>query len=253
MNGSDFCLRAFGCSDIGLVRTNNEDIWDIIKKYAFFILADGMGGHRAGEIAAKEAVRSVCRSIHKLFSATTEKDLVDLSFHCKSSIENANSWVHFLGRERRECSGMGTTLCTLLFHKGFVICGHVGDSRVYRYRQGCLKQLTLDHSLINPLRYGGGVYLPPTHRCLCRKVLTRAVGTYERVRPDMRITSVNLHDVYLVCTDGLTDCVTDQQIMQVLQQHLSPEETTQLLIKLAKQRGGNDNITIITIQVNDRR
>ena len=152
MNRYAFPLTYFWLTDVGHVRKNNEDVFLNLEEYGFFALADGMGGHNAGEIAAKEAVRFVSTSIEELF-ASSERDwnIFDLSSFNKICIENANSWVHHLGKKKNNYAGMGTTLCTLLFHERSLIYGHVGDSRIYRFREGLLEQLTDDHSLTNQL------------------------------------------------------------------------------------------------------
>ncbi|MCB1107954.1 MAG: serine/threonine-protein phosphatase, partial [Chlamydiia bacterium] len=135
MNRFAFRLTSFGLSDIGHIRKNNEDVFHSLKELGFFALADGMGGHNAGEVAAKEAVKFVSASVEELF-ASSKKDwnIFDLSSFNKICIENANSWVHHLGNKKKAYSGMGTTLCTLLFHERSLIYGHVGDSRIYRFR-----------------------------------------------------------------------------------------------------------------------
>ena len=147
-----FPLSYFGLSDIGHIRKNNEDVFLNLHEYGFFALADGMGGHNAGEVAAKEAVRFVSASIEELFASSEENwNLFDLSSFNKLCIENANSWVYHLGKRKKSRAGMGTTLCTLLFHERSIIYGHVGDSRIYRFREEILKQLTHDHSLTNQM------------------------------------------------------------------------------------------------------
>lgn len=252
MNHYSFKLTSYGLSDIGLVRSNNEDVWFFLEESGFFALADGMGGHNAGEIAAKEAVRFVCSSIEELFvSSEKEWNIFDLCSFTKLSIENANSWVHHLGKKKKEYQGMGTTLCTLLFHERSLIYGHVGDSRIYRYRFGELKQLTTDHSLKNELISQGKFYESPSKPFPYKNVLTRAIGTHGNVEAEIHIAPVNPDDLYLMCSDGLTDCVSDQEISMVLQTFKKPKEIATELIEIAKKKGGNDNITIVSVLVNE--
>lgn len=253
VNAFDFKLDCYGESDIGLVRSNNEDIWSALKEHGFFALADGMGGHKAGEVAAKEAVRFVCSSIEELFTSSEKNwNIFDLSSFSKISIENANSWVHHLGKKKKDYQGMGTTLCTLLFHQRSLIYGHVGDSRIYRFREGHLDQLTADHSLRNEMIAQGKFDPRESKNFPYKNVLTRAIGTHNDVEAEIHIAPVNPSDVYLMCTDGLTDYVDDQEIATVLKQDLSPEDMTLALIEQAKKRGGNDNITIVMIKVDPR-
>ena len=246
----NFYLDCYGLSDIGLVRSNNEDIWTCLEKYGFFALADGMGGHKSGEIAAKEAVTFVRSSIEEFFIfAQKDCTLVDLSSLFTLSIENANSWVYRLGKKREEYHGMGTTLCTLLFHKSSMIYSHVGDSRIYRYRNKVLEQLTSDHSLKNKL-ISIGKFVDGNHRHFPYKnVLTRAIGTHVDVEVETHIAPVNIDDVYLMCSDGLTDYVSDEDISKTISHGQNTKETTLALINQAKKKGGCDNITVVMIKV----
>ena len=250
MNIFDFKLSSFGYSDIGLVRSNNEDVWSSLKEYGFFALADGMGGHNAGEVAAKEAIQFVCASIEEYFIASENPwTTFDLSRFSKHAIENANRWVYELGRKKKACKGMGTTLCTLLFHAKSLIYSHVGDSRVYQYRKGTLKQLTVDHSLKNQLIFQGKFDEMASKSFPYKNILTRAIGTHNKVEAEIQVAEVNPHDIYLMCTDGLTDYVDNQEILSILERHLNPEKATFSLIEQAKRRGGSDNITIVMVKV----
>lgn len=254
MNPFAFKLSSCGYSDIGLVRTNNEDVWTGLEEFGFFALADGMGGHQAGEIAAKEAVRFVCSSIEEFFVSTAKnQNVFELCSFSKLCIENANSWVHHLGKKKKEYQGMGTTLCTLLFHERSLIYGHVGDSRIYRYREGTLDQMTVDHSLKNELISQGKYFGSKTKPFPYKNVLTRALGTHGEVEAEIHIAPVISNDLYLMCSDGLTDYVSDEEISRVLESSANLQSATALLIDIAKQKGGNDNITVITIQVHEKK
>lgn len=246
----DFNLDCYGLSDIGLIRTNNEDIWTSLENYGFFAIADGMGGHKSGEVAAKEAITFVRSSIEEFFLFLQKNcTLVELSALFKLSIENANSWVYGLGQKREEFHGMGTTLCTLLFHKNSIIYSHVGDSRIYRYRRKNLQQLTSDHSLKNKLISKGKFVDRSNREFPYKNVLTRAIGTHSDVEVKTHIAPVNVNDVYLMCSDGLTDFVSNEDISQALSHGQSIKETTQSLIEQAKKKGGCDNITVVMIKV----
>src|SRR3989344_5484784 len=136
-------LSVFGLSDIGICRPNNEDVWVAMPEIGFFALADGMGGHQAGEIAAKEAIDHLSHSIKSLKKSDPLEQMLEL----KSSIEKANSWVYQLSQEEEELNGMGTTLCCLMWLEDVIIYAHIGDSRIYRLRNQKLELLTQDHSL----------------------------------------------------------------------------------------------------------
>ena len=137
-------IAAVGISDIGRVRQNNEDVWGEIPEHHFFVLADGMGGHQAGEVAAREAIDHLSKSAKKIRS----RDRLELMIELRHAIEKANQWVYRLGKKTDSLNGMGTTLCCLIWSEDMVVYAHVGDSRVYRYRDKKLELLTQDHSLL---------------------------------------------------------------------------------------------------------
>lgn len=249
MNRYAFPLTYFGLTDVGHVRKNNEDVFLNLEEYGFFALADGMGGHNAGEIAAKEAVRFVSTSIEELF-ASSERDwnIFDLSSFNKLCIENANSWVHHLGKKKKNYAGMGTTLCTLLFHERSLIYGHVGDSRIYRFREGILEQLTDDHSLTNQLVEKGQVSKEKSLELPYKNILTRAIGTQMDVEAEIHIAPVNPHDIYLMCSDGLTDQVSDAEISNILKNAKDIRSATSALVERAKEQGGLDNVTVVLVE-----
>jgi protein phosphatase len=254
MNDCEFTLSCFGLTDVGLVRTNNEDVFMSLKEHAFFAIADGMGGHNAGEIAAKEAVRFVGASIKELFVSSERKwNIFDLSTFNKLCIENANSWVHHLGKKKKDCKGMGTTICTLLFHKRSLIYSHVGDSRIYRFREGLLEQLTEDHSLTNQMIAKGKIQKNSNETHQYKNILTRALGTQSEVEAEIHIASVNPHDIYLMCSDGLTDQVSDAEIASILSKHKDIKKGTKTLIDRAKEFGGHDNVTVVLVKTDERK
>jgi len=249
MNSSSFRLSSSGLSDIGLVRTNNEDVFLILKERGFFALADGMGGHNAGEVAAAEAMRFLGTSIEELFLFSKKKwNIFELSSFNRLCIENVNSWVHYLGKRREACQGMGTTLCTLFFYERFLIYGHVGDSRIYLFRNGHLEQLTEDHSLKSQMIAQGYVKHSFSQRSLSKNTLTRAIGTHNEVDVEIHVTPVTHDDVYLMCTDGLTDQVSDEEIEVILQNSSSLEHLSDTLVKRANGGGGQDNVTVLMVK-----
>ncbi|MCB1082634.1 MAG: Stp1/IreP family PP2C-type Ser/Thr phosphatase [Chlamydiia bacterium] len=254
MNTCDFDLSSFGKTDVGLVRTNNEDVFLSLKEHAFFALADGMGGHRAGEVAASEAVQFLSASIEDLF-LKNDKDwnIFDLQYFNKLYIEHANHHVHRLGQKHASRKGMGTTLCTLLFHERSIIYGHVGDSRIYRLREGLLEQLTVDHSRTNQLIAEGIVTKEMAKNLPYKNILTRALGTQENVEADIHIAPVNPDDLYLMCSDGLTDQVSDEEIAEILKKNQDIKQGTSRLIERAKEEGGRDNVTVLLIKADERK
>jgi PPM family protein phosphatase len=252
MNSCSFKLSSTGLSDVGLVRTNNEDVLLMLEEQGFFALADGMGGHKAGEVAAKEAVRFVSASIEEFFISSEKNwNIFELSSFNRLCIENANSWVHHLGKKKQAFQGMGTTLCTLLFHERSLIYGHVGDSRIYRFRKGILEQLTEDHSLKNQMIAKGKIEKSLSEGYPYNNVLTRAIGTQNDVDVEIHIAPVTPDDIYLMCTDGLTDQVSDREIEKTINESPDLKAASASLIKMANGKGGQDNVTVVMVKAEE--
>lgn len=225
--------NSFGVSDIGYKRTNNEDIFSISEKERLFILADGMGGHNAGEVAAAVAVQALSNSISASCFKTIEEACSDL----RTAVRIANQAVFRQAHRLPSCSGMGSTLsCFLLTHQHLVYA-HVGDSRLYRYREA-LNLLTEDHTQqrCKPLA-------PP------RTVITRAIGTHSHVYPDIGIIPLMPRDIYLLCSDGLSDALQKHDISSVLSSSLPLHEKGHSLLKNALKKGGRDNITLLLVEL----
>lgn len=250
MRGLNLELKSYGISDIGLGRSSNEDVWAGMPQYSFFVLADGMGGHKAGEVAAHEAVTSLCHSIQSLFASpiSAKHSPEEMSVNLEEAILNANSTVYHLSGQEEEFSGMGTTLCCFLLHETSLIYAHVGDSRIYRFREK-LEPLTQDHSLRAELIARGELEKEKAHEFPRKNIITRAIGTHPIVLPEIRRTTVLPGDLYFLCSDGLTDYVSDDEITYTITKASSLEEATQRLVQAAIAKGGNDNITIVMTQV----
>lgn len=234
-------------SDIGLIRQNNEDSWKILKDELFFVLADGMGGHQAGEIASKATVEHLCHLFHQ------HSDLFQIEINqakklLKEMIQEVNALVYRLGRENSNLRGMGTTLCCIFLHPMGLIYGHVGDSRIYRFRQGKLEQLTQDHSLLRELIDLGQLSEQQAEEFLYKNIITKAIGTEPIVEPAVADTSLEVGDILIMCTDGLSDLISFEQMQNIIGHH-SEEEAARLLIDKAKENGGYDNITLILVKI----
>lgn len=243
-------VSVYSVSDIGLIRQNNEDSWKLLKDPQFFVLADGMGGHQAGEIASRETVDQLCTLFQKRFDSSN-KDLAQAEQLIKEIIQEVNGAIYYMGREDTELRGMGTTLCCVLIHSEGLIYGHVGDSRIYRFRHGQLEQLTQDHSLLRELIDLGQLSEQQAEDFLYKNIITKAIGTESTVEPDVMHTSLELGDMILMCSDGLSDLVSFEEIQDILDQN-PEEEITKLLVKKAKQKGGYDNITVILVKIRDK-
>lgn len=233
---TSFSLSYFGQSSQGLVRHNNEDFWAVQE--TLFALADGMGGHNAGEVAAQMAVSIFLEKVAP-FNGHTKEQAVEA---CREALLQTNAEVHKASLERLEWKGMGTTLTALFFCESLVAITHVGDSRAYRFRDGNFKQLTVDHTVFNRMKGA-------KEAAALKHVLTRAIGTQPKVKPQIQTFPVLPHDRYMLCSDGLTAHLSDREIAKFLQMDLSVEEVAERLVCEADQRGGSDNTTVITIEV----
>lgn len=240
-------IESFGLSDIGLSRLNNEDVWAQMPREQFFVLADGMGGHQAGEVAANETVVFLCNQIKKIYSSALSTDMWMTLL--KDKIENANSWIYELASKDDELQGMGTTLCACLFLEREMIYAHVGDSRIYRVRKGKIAPLTEDHSLRAEMIAQGKLEPHESLHFPRKNIITRAIGTQRTVNPEIDVIDVQKGDLFLLCSDGLTDKLTDEQMVSIIQSASSLEEAGKELIQAAKRAGSEDNITLLLAYV----
>lgn len=241
-------LQSFSISEIGPSRKNNEDVFLEMPEHAFFALADGMGGHNAGEVAAQEAIINLSEGIEKL-SLTQPWSLQPLISQIQRAVCSANTWVYHLSQNHSSFNGMGTTLSCFLIHKESLLFAHVGDSRLYRYREEKLIQLTEDHSLRAQLLKKGKLKPEEAHTFPQKNIVTKAVGTTKKVVPDVGTTSIQTGDIYFLCSDGLTDLLSDPEIEPIFKSHTCIEEISQKLIRSALEKGGKDNITIVMVKV----
>lgn len=234
-------LKSFGISDIGLSRPNNEDVWIEVPEIGFYALADGMGGHKAGEVAAYEAIENLTLSMKKV----KRDDPLEVIIELRNAIEKANQWVYKLGKKDTTLSGMGTTLCCLIWTKKAIIYGHVGDSRIYRLREKKLELLTEDHSLLARWQKTGKTSNSPFPY---KNVITKAIGTHPEADPEIAISTHLPSDIFFLCTDGLTDVLSSEDIEKIINKSSELEEATRELIHAAKNMGSSDNITILMVQ-----
>jgi PPM family protein phosphatase len=243
---TSYSIHSFGISDIGLSRKKNEDYWSSIPEINLFLLADGMGGHRAGEIAAKKAVE-VIEELFLKEKSTTKLETLETKLH--QAIIKANQDIFEMSHSEPGFRGMGTTLCSLHIQNNKALVGHVGDSRIYRYRKDTLTQLTNDHSLISDLIKTQHVEedepIPSPHR----NIITKALGPASFVEPEIESYTIEPGDVFLLCSDGLSDYVSERRMKKVLSRDLSLEMKTRYFVSLAKQRRSQDNITLILVQI----
>jgi len=237
-------LKSFGLSDIGLNRHNNEDVFASLPEAGFFALADGMGGQKGGEVAAKEAIDSLLLSAKEMKSGNCMDLLIDMRY----AIEKANRSIYLLGCQTEELSGMGTTLCCLIWTPEFIVYAHIGDSRIYRLRKKKLELLTQDHSLLAKwLATGKRAELCETPFPY-KHVITRALGTRARAKPEIAVASHEMEDLYLLSTDGLHDVLSLEEIERGINSSGDLQAACKNLIDLAKIKGSSDNITLLMVQ-----
>jgi protein phosphatase len=242
-------VLSVGLSDMGLVRQNNEDVWAEQPSIGLFVLADGMGGHQAGEVAARETATSLCRVLKKKITPQKKYSFTDLQDLLKRAIIHVNGLVYKMGRSQYELRGMGTTLCCLLFHADGLVFAHVGDSRIYRMREGKFEQLTKDHSLLRDLVEQGQLNDNQATDFLYKNIITKAIGTEPKVEPSVKCTSIHKDDLYLMCSDGLSDLLSAKEISDIINQAPSQKQAVQMLIDGANEKGGRDNITVVITKI----
>jgi protein phosphatase len=242
-------IESFGISDIGTTRSNNEDVWDELPDDHFYILADGMGGHLGGEVAAKESVLHVCDALESFLRQNPHPSAPTVKSYLKQTFIKANAWIRSLGAKHPDLSGMGTTLCCFLVLGKELIYANIGDSRIYRFRN-ILERLTQDHSLREELLAQGELTEETAAKFPRKNILTRALGISPTTLPDIHQTTVQPGDIYFLCSDGLHDALNDRQMETILRRHSSIKEAAIELVEAAKNAGGTDNITILIIKIN---
>lgn len=241
-------LLIHGQSDVGLVRHNNEDVWSGLFEDNFFVIADGMGGHQAGEVASREAISNLCLLFKQKFNSSPFPTLEKSQYLLFDIIQQVNEMIYRMGKSDPGLKGMGTTLCCILLHREGLVYAHVGDSRIYRLRQGKLEQLTQDHSLLRELIELGQIDEQNAQDFIYKNIITKAIGTESKVEPSVGVDSIAAGDVILMCTDGLSDLVSHKDIEKIMKE--TPiEETSERLIQAAKRKGGFDNITVVIVQI----
>lgn len=236
-------LKSCAATDIGRRRTNNEDSYFHDDDLGFFVVADGMGGHKGGDRASKLAVNTAS----SIFRAQVLKHEAFDTALTEGFLAAAKE-VHEKSLSDPALRGMGTTLSALAIKSDRAFIGHIGDSRVYCFRDGELHQLTSDHSLVNEHVQAGIMSQEEARISSLRNIITRAIGNNENVNADYFPIAVNINDIFLLCTDGLNSMLTDKEISDILARH-KPELAIKQLILDANLRGGEDNITAILIEV----
>ncbi len=226
-------------SDVGRRRESNQDSIFVDPNKKLFIVADGMGGHLGGKEASELAVKAICENFYQ---KKNQEPLEALQY----SFSEASRIILEESKKNKKLTGMGTTGIALYLNQNYAYIGHVGDSRVYLYNKGMLWQLTEDHSLLNEYRKQG---IPLTTKTKADNVLTRSLGATPVVQTDCLFRKIVGGDVYLLCSDGLTAMLSDDDICRVIES--TPQENAaHALVKEANKQGGEDNISVILIYLN---
>lgn len=244
-----FLIETYGLSDVGCIRELNEDCFCVHGfeggDRGYCILADGMGGHNAGEVASQNTVRIVAEELKKVTDDSSEKGI---PARLNAAIAEANDRVHKMSVESSAHSGMGTTVVAAFIADGTAYVANVGDSRAYVYSSSGLKQLTTDHSVVEELVRTGTITRAEARKHPQKNIITRAVGTDSTVAADLFEYEYSAGDKLILCSDGLCAMVDDDEICRIVGREKTPEKTVNKLINAAKKNGGLDNITVICIR-----
>ena len=245
-------------TDTGRVREHNEDAIGSNPDIGLMVLADGMGGYNAGEVASGIAVQIVTKMALEGADRELRNDIdpqsgfMRQSIVLRDSVYRANKIIYQTAQSQTNCEGMGTTIVACMFYDNKVSIAHVGDSRAYRVRDGELEQLTLDHSLLQELVDRGFYSAEEAQRSTNRNYVTRALGVESTVEVEVHEHKVLPGDVYLLCSDGLNDMVEDEDIHLTIKTfNDSLEVVGQQLVDLANDHGGRDNVSVMLAQVKD--
>ena len=249
-------LQAASLTDPGRVRDHNEDCIESRPDIGLFVLADGMGGYNAGEVASGMATSLISDGLQETWdmrsmagrgredAKATSEQLI------KDQIARANSAIFTTSQNNPECAGMGTTLVVALFFDNFMTVAHIGDSRLYRLRGESMEQVTRDHSLLQE-QLDSGLITPEEAKLSQNKnLVTRALGIDPVVEPEVHVYETQPDDTYLLCSDGLSDMVEDEEIrLTLLTLKSNPTLTVQQLVQAANDNGGRDNISAMLVRV----
>lgn len=234
-------------TDVGKKRNINEDYLDIIEKAEHFhlaVLADGMGGHNAGDVASELAVRYLTDRFEKS-ELHVDSEASHVSVWLKEAYEGANERISRIAESDPNCKGMGTTLIAAVFQGNQVTLAHIGDSRVYLFSKGEIKPLTKDHSYVNVLLDSGEINEEQARNHPRKNMLMKAIGTELSIDPDILSMKLRQGEVILMCSDGLSNMVSTEQMVHILSEDVSLEAKVDAFVKLANAEGGEDNISII--------
>jgi serine/threonine protein phosphatase PrpC len=248
-------VEVAGKTDVGCVRANNEDNFGYDSRYGIFVVCDGMGGQAAGEVASKMGVDILLEYFRNQSAAgehANGANGVSGARSLSNAIQLANRTIFKAGQEQNGRNGMGSTIVAALVRGNSLAIGHVGDSRIYLVRQGAIQQLTQDHSLVMEQVRRGYITLEQAQKSEMQNIILRALGSEEAVEADVEDLVAVPGDVLLMTSDGLTRYVQDEEILEIVNGPGGLEQACADLVKIARDRGGEDNITCLLVRVVNR-
>jgi PPM family protein phosphatase len=250
VNVSD-AIKVARMSHVGMLREHNEDAVASDMSIGVVLLADGMGGYKAGEVASEIAVLMIASELTEAMQSSsrlfkTELNLLPESNMLINAVEKTNAAIYHVAQIQPECAGMGTTLVAGIFTDNKLVLGHIGDSRMYRLRGKSFVQLTEDHSLVQEQINAGLLTSAQAKVAKNKNLVTRALGIDQAVELDIQELDVEVGDQYLLCSDGLSDLISDAEIAQILrEEQANIESAAEKLIEKANEYGGLDNISVV--------
>jgi len=249
-------LQSASHSDPGRIRDHNEDCVESRPDIGLFVLADGMGGYNAGEVASGMATSLIADGLAEAWvpqdvdRQSREEAMALAERLIREQVARANTAIFTTAQNNPECAGMGTTLVVCLFYDNFVSVAHIGDSRLYRLRGESMEQVTRDHSLLQE-QLDSGLITPEEAKLSQNKnLVTRALGIDPTVDPELHTHETQIDDIYLLCSDGLNDMIDDEEIrLTLITLRQNPSLTVQQLVQAANDSGGRDNISAMLVRV----
>jgi protein phosphatase len=249
-------IKSSGITDVGLQREGNEDFFSVQDPFGLYMVADGMGGHLAGEVASRVAVEIINKSFIKWSEIQAPPDEIfgfpDESLsregnYILGSIRLANRVIYELASEYEQYNGMGTTIVGLLVASGRIVAANVGDSRMYLVRDNRIERMSKDHTIVAEHVEMGVMTEEEAARSPLRHILTRNLGSSENVDAEIFEIEPSSEDLFILCSDGLTDLATDEEILKIALKESDPQRLPRRLIDLALERGAHDNTTVVTV------
>ncbi|HBQ28680.1 protein phosphatase [Peptococcaceae bacterium SCADC1_2_3] len=231
-------------TETGLVRKQNEDNFCICPDIGLFAIADGMGGHQAGEIASRLATQKLADFIRTYLEFYSDQETL-----LTKGMQEINHQIYLISQQNKRYQGMGTTLTAALIQNNHLYLAHIGDSRLYLLRQGQIKQLTEDHTVVQNLVANSTITADQARTHPKRHILTRALGIDSSVKAEISKITLRTQDKILLCTDGLTNYVTPEEIHHLVNNAAEVKQAVHNLTEMALERGGADNITVILVAV----